>query len=197
LDEKLVECHGHFRTAACIDCYKAADGDQVKETIVQLGETPICNYCGGNVKPDIVFFGESLPDRFHNLLPKDIAKADLLLIMGTSLQVAPVLLISTMVKCNRVLFNRDIVMRMAGSDIFVKGDCDKNVKELCDLLGWSEALLENHEKCCISQSTEDDEEPKESSSTTDTNEEADQAHKKDEGGEEEEEASNEKENTHD
>ena len=55
-DEKLVECHGHFRTAACIDCKKAADGDQVKETIVQLGETPICNYCAGNVKPDIGTF---------------------------------------------------------------------------------------------------------------------------------------------
>jgi hypothetical protein len=146
-----------------------------------------------------VFFGESLPDRFHNLLPKDIAKADLLLIMGTSLQVAPVSLIPTMVKCNRVLFNRDIVMMMSGSDIFVKGDCDKNVKELCDLLGWGEALLENHENCTISQSTEEEEEPKESCSTTETNEDVDQADSKEnptnKEEEEEEESLKEKENT--
>ena len=146
-----------------------------------------------------VFFGESLPDRFHNLLPKDIAKADLLLIMGTSLQVAPVSLIPTMVKCNRVLFNRDIVMMMSGGDIFVKGDCDKNVQELCDLLGWGEALLENHEKCSISQSTEEVEEPKESSITAETTEEVDETDTKETptSKEEEEESSKEKESTDD
>mmetsp|Transcript_17616 Transcript_17616/g.32603 ORF Transcript_17616/g.32603 Transcript_17616/m.32603 type:complete len:350 (+) Transcript_17616:31-1080(+) len=151
-DDKLVECHGHFRTAACIDCMEAADGERVKETIVQTGETPICDRCGGNVKPDIVFFGESLPDRFHRLLQQDIPKADLLLVMGTSLQVAPVSLIPDMVRCNRVLFNRDLVMRIRkGSDIFVQGDCDTNILELCDLLGWGEDLMAAKEKCSIQQ----------------------------------------------
>ena len=90
-----------------------------------------------------VFFGESLPDRFHHLLQKDLPKADLLLVMGTSLQVAPVSHIPDMVSCNRVLFNRDMVMRIRkGSDMFVSGDCDETVQSLCDLLGWGEALLE-------------------------------------------------------
>lgn len=52
-EEKLVECHGHFRTAACIDCKKSTDGDRVKETIVVEGQTPVCEHCEGNVKPDI------------------------------------------------------------------------------------------------------------------------------------------------
>lgn len=56
-DDKLVECHGHFRTAACIDCKKVADADVVKQTIVIEGETPICTNCGGNVKPDIGMCG--------------------------------------------------------------------------------------------------------------------------------------------
>lgn len=86
-EEELVECHGHFRTASCIECSKSADGDTVKHTIVELGETPKCQKCNGNVKPDIVFFGESLPQRFHKLLRNDIREADLMLILGTSLQV--------------------------------------------------------------------------------------------------------------
>jgi len=137
-DDKLVECHGHFRTASCIDCGNAANAEEVKETIVRDGKTPTCNYCGGNVKPDIVFFGEGLPDRFHRLLKQDIPKADLLLVMGTSLQVAPVSMIPNMVRCNRVLFNRDLVMKIRkGRDMFVPGNCDANIQKFLDILGWT------------------------------------------------------------
>jgi NAD-dependent SIR2 family protein deacetylase len=52
-EDLLVECHGHFRTASCIDCKKVADADHVKETIVKHGKTPKCQHCDGNVKPDI------------------------------------------------------------------------------------------------------------------------------------------------
>ena len=41
----------------------------------------------GLVKPDIVFFGEGLPAKFHELAEIDFIKADLLLVMGTSLAV--------------------------------------------------------------------------------------------------------------
>ena len=137
-DDKLVECHGHFRTASCIDCHKPADADKVKSAIVDRGETPKCSYCRGNVKPDIVFFGEGLPNRFHKLLKRDLPKADLLLVMGTSLQVAPVSMIPDMARCNRVLFNRDLVMKIRKKrDLFVPGDCDSNVQTLLDLLGWT------------------------------------------------------------
>jgi len=42
---------------------------------------------GGLVKPDIVFFGEDLPPRYHKLSKIDFPEADLLLVIGTSLQV--------------------------------------------------------------------------------------------------------------
>lgn len=43
----------------------------------------------GLVKPDIVFFGESLPARFFQYMATDFSKADLLIVMGTSLTVQP------------------------------------------------------------------------------------------------------------
>lgn len=43
----------------------------------------------GLVKPDIVFFGESLPARFFQYMAADFSKADLLIVMGTSLTVQP------------------------------------------------------------------------------------------------------------
>lgn len=47
---------------------------------------PICTFCAATVKPDVVFFGEDLPQKYF-LHTKDFPKADLLIIMGTSLQV--------------------------------------------------------------------------------------------------------------
>ena len=41
----------------------------------------------GLVKPDIVFFGEDLPQRFYSLRLADFSHCDLLIVMGTSLEV--------------------------------------------------------------------------------------------------------------
>lgn len=84
-EDKMIECHGHFRTAACTKCSRTFDGEECKRIIVQEKSAPKCKHphCGGYVKPDIVFFGESLPPRYHRNVKKDTKKADLLLVMGT------------------------------------------------------------------------------------------------------------------
>jgi NAD-dependent SIR2 family protein deacetylase len=148
--EKLVECHGHFRTASCVQCRKAADGQAVKETIVQHAKAPVCKHCTGYVKPDIVFFGEGLPHKFHNSLKKDLRVADMVLILGTSLNVAPVSMIPEMVEgnCKRVLLNRELVGDLdlddSDRDLFYAGDCDDAIQKLADLLDWREDLQEWH-----------------------------------------------------
>ena len=69
--------------------------------------------------------------------------------MGTSLQVAPVSHIPRMVDCNRVLFNRDLVMQIKKDDLFIQGDCDSNVSKLCDLLGWTKDLTDLHDQSTV------------------------------------------------
>jgi NAD-dependent SIR2 family protein deacetylase len=82
-EDKMIECHGHFRTASCTGCSRPFDGDECKRIIVDEKRAPTCRHCGGYVKPDIVFFGESLPPKFHRMVKQDMKKADLLLVMGT------------------------------------------------------------------------------------------------------------------
>lgn len=140
--EKLVECHGHFSSASCIDCGEPYDVEKCKQ--LMLSEPPVapmCKACGvpagsmkrGRVKPDIVFFGEELPERFLSLVDKDVSSCDLLLVLGTSLQVYPVASIPQSVNCPVVLINRENV---AGKnmwtgetyiDIFEEGDCDERL----------------------------------------------------------------------
>eukprot|EP00698_Gefionella_okellyi_P009590 TRINITY_DN2453_c0_g1_i2.p1 TRINITY_DN2453_c0_g1~~TRINITY_DN2453_c0_g1_i2.p1 ORF type:complete len:634 (+),score=101.04 TRINITY_DN2453_c0_g1_i2:87-1904(+) len=107
--DKLVEAHGCFATAHCIVCSKEYEADAIRAEVF-AEKVPTCE-CGGTIKPDIVFFGEQLPQRFHALVKKDLAAADLLIIMGTSLQVHPFASLVNMVgdKCVRLLINRERV----------------------------------------------------------------------------------------
>ena len=82
-EDRMIECHGHFRTAACTRCKLPYNGVDCKRIIVEEKRAPTCTQCRGYVKPDIVFFGENLPTRFHRLVRQDTKKADLLLVMGT------------------------------------------------------------------------------------------------------------------
>ena len=126
--DKLVECHGHFRDASCISCGTSHEADDVKKTMLQKGEAPKCNDCGGLVKPTIVFFGEVMPNRFSDLVHFDVASCDLVLVLGTSLMVAPVASIPDWVKSDvhRVLINRERVGTFGGSkDVWLEGDCDE------------------------------------------------------------------------
>ena len=78
--------HGSFSSASCVSCGLSRDLDLVRQEL--LGDLdPRCDACGGLVKPDLVFFGGALPERF-GMCYEDAAKADYLICMGTSLEVA-------------------------------------------------------------------------------------------------------------
>mmetsp|Transcript_34775 Transcript_34775/g.63976 ORF Transcript_34775/g.63976 Transcript_34775/m.63976 type:complete len:205 (-) Transcript_34775:111-725(-) len=141
--DQLVECHGHFRSASCTNCGMEHTADDCKSSMVDKGEAPTCNICGGLVKPSIVFFGEVMPSRFSELVHFDVASCDLVITLGTSLLVAPVSNIPDWVKSNthRMLINRELVGSFhRANDVFLEGDCDESVRELCSMVGWEEEL---------------------------------------------------------
>lgn len=165
---RLFECHGHFRSATCVYCKYPADIERIKAHVMMSADIqndndsleeendnlpPICNECGkGYIKPDIVFFGEALPYEFPFLLEEDLPETDLLLILGTSLQVVPVSTIPDCVDrhCRRVLLNKDLVgnldLNNPQRDLFHEGDCDDSIRSICRVLGWEEELLQQNEK---------------------------------------------------
>jgi len=92
----------------------------------------------GVMKPCITFFGEKLSDEFDQNLLSDRNEVDLLIIMGTSLKVAPV---SELVghiphRTPVILINKTPVLHM-GMDIQLVGDADEIVKYVCNRLDWS------------------------------------------------------------
>lgn len=82
--------HGHTQTATCTHCFKKYDAQPILEHFLQSGDIPYCRHCNNAVlKPDVILFGEQLPFQVMQAARQAIQKADLLLIVGTSLRVAP------------------------------------------------------------------------------------------------------------
>ncbi|CAI4037861.1 hypothetical protein SMKI_04G1950 [Saccharomyces mikatae IFO 1815] len=92
----------------------------------------------GVLKPDITFFGEALPSKFHKSIREDILKCDLLICIGTSLKVAPVSEIVNMVPAHvpQVLINRDPV-KHAEFDLSLLGYCDDIAAMVAQKCGWT------------------------------------------------------------
>jgi len=156
---KLVEAHGSFFSAHCIKCKKEHDPSEIRD-VIMAGGLPVCDACGNTVKPDVVLFGESLPSRFFDLAQQDFDKCDLLIVLGTSLQVQPFSkLIDKQVPSvvPRLLINRQEVGKQPDGpdgkrggfrfgecdnarDIEFLGDCDCGIRILASLLGWNDEL---------------------------------------------------------
>lgn len=93
---------------------------------------------GGIMKPDITFFGEALPDEFSSrLVDHDRDKTDLVVVIGTSLKVAPVSeLVPFLYPHIPQIYISRTPVNHHNFDIDLLGDCDVVVAELCRRAGW-------------------------------------------------------------
>ncbi|KAK4295797.1 hypothetical protein Pmani_031668 [Petrolisthes manimaculis] len=145
-EDKVMEAHGTFTRASCTRCGRRHDGQRVKQAIVD-GDVPVwCDEpkCKGKVKPDIVFFGENLPSEFWDYHHHYLPFTDLLLVMGTSLQVYPFAGIAEAVSTHtpRVLINRTPAGTIGSrpGDLHLTGDIINNINTLVEALGWQDKL---------------------------------------------------------
>lgn len=84
----VLPVHGHARTATCVQCGQKTPAEPLWE-VVERGEIPTCRLCGGVLKPDVVLFGELLPYDIMERAQQAAARADLMLVAGSSLEVVP------------------------------------------------------------------------------------------------------------
>lgn len=80
----VVEFHGNFRGMHCNDCQRHYIPSEAL-----LAELPPVCACGGPIRPDVVLFGEGIPDEAYSLAFEAATKCDLMVVVGTSASVAP------------------------------------------------------------------------------------------------------------
>jgi NAD-dependent deacetylase len=83
------EIHGSLSQATCTHCFTVYPGETILERFLQDHRTPRCAKCGGVIKPNVILFGEQLPYRPMQMAREAARRADVMLVIGSSLEVAP------------------------------------------------------------------------------------------------------------
>jgi len=87
--KNVVEVHGSIDTSSCTRCAASYEIEEVEALFDEQG-VAVCTTCGGSVKPDVVLFGELLPERAMTGARRLAEEVELMLCVGSSLEVHPV-----------------------------------------------------------------------------------------------------------
>ena len=103
--KNVYELHGSVHRNYCMECHKFFGPEKVFETKAPI---PLCDECGGIIKPDVVLYEEGLDEKTINNAIDSIRNADVLIVGGTSLMVYPAAgLIRYYMGNKMVLINKD------------------------------------------------------------------------------------------
>ena len=119
--DKVVEVHGSMRRVMCWQCGRRAPMDEALARVRAGEDDPHCLVCSGILKSDTISFGQALVPEVIERALRVAGEADLLLAIGTTLQVQPV---ASMVP---------IAMR-AGARVVIVNDQETAMDELADVV---------------------------------------------------------------
>ena len=88
--ERVIEVHGTLHEAVCLSCGWKGPMHDVLARVRAGEEDPPCHRCNGILKSDTISFGQALKPDVINRAMTVVQQSDLLLTVGTSLQVYPV-----------------------------------------------------------------------------------------------------------
>jgi NAD-dependent deacetylase len=85
----VLQVHGSLDTLTCTDCYRQVPASSVMEEYLNNCCMPRCPSCNAVLKPDVILFEEQLPVKIWNEAEEACRKCELMLVVGTSLEVLP------------------------------------------------------------------------------------------------------------
>ena len=121
----IFNLHGSIYENRCVRCGKRYDGLEGARKIRLSKGVPLCD-CGGIIKPDVVLYEEGLDQNVIEGAVRAIAKADMLIVGGTSLTVYPAAGLIRYYKGNQlVLINRDATPYDSSADLVIRDPIGK------------------------------------------------------------------------
>ncbi|MFW9956980.1 MAG: NAD-dependent protein deacylase [Candidatus Odinarchaeota archaeon] len=123
-NKRVIELHGNYLRAYCIECKMEYFGKEVHQRVAQGEIPPKCDKCGGVLKSEAILFGEPLPEEPMENAISLCRDTDLLLVIGTSLTVYPAAFLPQLAKnsgAEVILINLDGTNKDNVADIVLKG----------------------------------------------------------------------------
>jgi NAD-dependent deacetylase len=121
---EVVEVHGNLCEARCQSCGMIAPiGEMTRQ--LEDGVHPRCTECGASLRPNVVLFEEALPVEAYNRAEDACRRCDVLLVVGSSLEVFPVAGLPQQAKAHGakiVMVNREPTACDPLADVLLRGE---------------------------------------------------------------------------
>ena len=121
---QVIELHGNNRWLICLSCNKR---HRVSQSLID--EIPPHCQCGGILRPEVVFFHESLPHDAYQQAVEKSQQCGCMLVIGSSVQILPASLMPILAKQNNAIIveinPEESHLTAEVSDIFIKGSSGK------------------------------------------------------------------------
>ncbi len=128
------EFHGTIRLLDCLQCRQKTPAEQVSLNLLP----PPCPVCGGLLKPDIVFFGEPIPEKAHRDSLAEAQACEAMLVIGTTGEVMPASRLPLVAKNKGATIIEVNVQPSAytgnTTDIFLQGRAGETLSRLADMV---------------------------------------------------------------
>lgn len=137
-NKNIIELHGSYNSATCRGChahFKDLSYSWWQQAMQSSSTSPVarCPKCQNILKPDIVFFGEMVSQ--FTAAESLISECDLLLVLGSSLQVAPASHLPYTTAAETVVINQgEVMLEPASNRYFVDADLDTYLRQVAEYL---------------------------------------------------------------
>lgn len=123
----VYELHGSIHKIRCQSC-------GINASIEQFYSKVACSHCGGKLRPGVVLFGEILPEDIWSASLSHIRKSDLVIVIGTSLEVYPASQLPQMTEGKTVYINIESNVHGTDFDLVINGKAGEVLGQVDDLL---------------------------------------------------------------
>ena len=118
----IRELHGNMQMLICLNCHERYPIGIIRERYADSDEVPTCDYCRGILKPDVIFFGEALPNETLSRALQEAGTCDVMLVIGSSLVVYPAAYVPVQAKqsgAKLVIINKGATEQDSMADVLI------------------------------------------------------------------------------
>jgi NAD-dependent deacetylase len=133
--ERVYELHGNMKWLRCLDCDTRYPLDKIVERFRSNEDVPDCERCHGILKPDVVFFGELLPEMTLKKATFNATRCDLIIVIGSSLVVYPAASIPMYAKesgAKLLIINNTLTPRDGVADIIIHHSAGETMERILE-----------------------------------------------------------------
>jgi NAD-dependent deacetylase len=129
----VYELHGHMREVTCIHCFTIYDASAIIDRFLEDRLVPRCAHCGSVLKPNVILFGEQLPATELIGARNAASKTDLMLVVGSSLEVAPASQLPMLARRNGaqlIIVNLEPTYADPEADLIIRADASQVLPQI-------------------------------------------------------------------